>query len=124
MSEQQTVPEWLEVGQPVAVVGGFNPGDVNIQTVKRFTQTRVVLDNDSWFPLARLSKRYGGTWGHLVRLEDANAEHIVRAVRVQQIRNLARQVGHAAQALPAKPTDEQLANIAALAQKLARRATP
>ena len=111
------IPEWLEVGQPVAV-RGWMASDVQVRTVARFTKTRVVLDDGEWFPLSSLSKRVGG---QSLRLANVNNPAVVRDIRTGQVRALCGQIFSAMRDLPSRPSDEEFAAIGRLAASLARK---
>ena len=117
-------PDWLAEGEPVAVVGGHQPGVVVMRTVARFTKTRVVLDDGSWFPLDRLTKRFGGTWGHTMRLADPNDPAIVRDIRVAQIRTAVGRMFAIMRDMGNRPTDEQLEELTRLGETVAKKARP
>lgn len=82
-----TDPSWLEVGQPVAV-RRYGPGTsrvLKILNVARFTKTRIVLDDGSWFNRETLqSPRRGGTWSGDV-LADPHDPRVVADIARQQV---------------------------------------
>jgi hypothetical protein len=85
-------PEWLTVGNRVAVTKGrtMGPDSVTFHTVDRLTARDVVLDNGARFGRKRLEMygENGGTWSYTSRLKSADDPDVIRAVNEQRRLNL------------------------------------
>jgi hypothetical protein len=115
-----TRPEWLEVGQPVAIASYHLRDTVRLSTVERFTKTRVVLANGDWYPLDTLRRSRGSFSSDY--LKDPNQPSVVAALRYQQVRTLIYSLEAAMRPLSPNATDEQWNAVADLAEKLAQKA--
>ncbi|WP_330473801.1 hypothetical protein [Terrabacter sp. C0L_2] len=119
----ETRPDWLHEGAVVAVES-YHPDRVDLDTVERFTATRVVLKSGRWFPLKTLIKHRPGSWGGADYLKDANDAGVVRKIRFQQTHALIAALDRAGRTLSLNSTDEERAEIARLATKLAEWVAP
>lgn len=114
------LPNWIEPGQPVAIISGYANDVVRLATVERLTKTRVVLDGGRWFPIGTLRKSTGRMSSE--RLEDAASPRVVAALRYQQARSLAYEIEMAVRSLTPSSEASEWNRLADLAHRLERKA--
>jgi hypothetical protein len=91
--------EWLKVGS--TVMEYRLDGRYAITTVSRFTKTRVVLENGTWYPLDTLHRSKGDVWTPPTELRPIDDKDVQRAMQNVRLRKALRPLNNVDKTLTA-----------------------